>query len=288
MDEEKRLRKRMGIKAIAYGVLSAALFCLIWRSTFPLREVEKTYAPRIVMMGDSMLGQCRDETSVSGHLSRLLGQEVYNGALGGTCCSRIESDGRLAYTKDSLSFAALSRAAVLGDFGVQQTTNIKENLDVTEYFPEVIDTLEQIDFSQVDILLVMYGVNDYHAGVAVDDPGDPYNEHTFGGALRSALSFWKEACPDTRVILLTSTYTWYGYEDKTCENKDQGGGVLEDYVNKELQVAKEMEVDILDLYHDFYPHAGSDDWELYTYDGLHPNEAGRELIAQTVAAYLDR
>lgn len=273
-------------KIIVYGIISAALFCLIWLSTFPLRKAEKTAAPGIVMLGDSLPGQVRDGTAISAYLSELLGQEVYNGALGGTCCSRIETEGRLAYTKDSLSFAALSRAAALDDFGTQQTTNLRES--VTEYFPEVVDTLEVTDFSEVDILLALYGVNDYHAGVPVDDPEDPYNEHTFGGALRSALSFWREAYPDTRVILLTSTYTWYGYEGKTCEDKDEGGGILEDYVNKEIQVAGEMDVEILDLYHDFYPHDAPEDWMIYTWDGLHPNEAGRRLIAETVAAYLHR
>lgn len=280
------MKRGTGLKIIVYGIISAVLFCLIWLMTFPLRKVEKTYTPQIVMMGDSILGQVHDETAVSEYLSELLGQEVYNGALGGTCCSRIETEGRIAYTKDSLSFAALSRAAALDDFGIQQTTNIREN--VTEYFPEVVDTLEVTDFSQVDILLVLYGVNDYHTGVPVDDPEDPYNEYTFGGALRSALSFWQEAYPDTRIILLTSTYTWYGYEGKTCEEKDEGGGILEGYVNKEIQIAEEMNVELLDLYHDFYPHDVPDDWMIYTGDGLHPNEAGRRLIAETIAAYLNQ
>lgn len=286
MNGEKRSKKGIRIKIIVYGIISTALFGVLWRMTFPLRKVEKVYAPQVVMLGDSIFGQVRDETSTSEYLSALLGQEVYNGALGGTCCSRIETEGRIAYTKDSLSFAALSQAVALDDFGMQRTTNIRES--VTEYFPEVIETLEKIDFSEVDILLVLYGVNDYHTGVPIDDPEDPYNEHTFGGALRSALSFWQEAHPDTRVILLTPTYTWYEYAGETCEEKDEGGGILEGYVNKELQVAEEMGVEILDLYHDFYPHATWDDWKTYTGDGLHPNDAGRRLMAETIAAYLNR
>ncbi|MCM1063928.1 MAG: SGNH/GDSL hydrolase family protein [Eubacterium sp.] len=279
------MKKGIRIERIIYGIVAALLFGALWLFTFPLRKVEQSYAPQIVIFGDSICGQVRDETAVSACLSEILGQEVYNGALGGTCCSRIETEGRMAYTRDSLSFAALSRAAALKDFGTQQTANIRENF--TEYFPEVVDTLEQIDFSGVDILLVLYGVNDYHAGVPVDDPEDARNEHTYGGALRSALSFWQEAYPDMRIILLTSTYAWYtGEVAETCEEKDYGGGILEDYVDKEMQVAEEMDVELLDLYHDLYPHASWEDWQLYTADGLHPNEAGRRLIAETIAAYL--
>ncbi|MCM1541488.1 MAG: SGNH/GDSL hydrolase family protein [Blautia sp.] len=281
------MKKRIQIRIIVYGIVSAALFGALWLMTFPLRKVEKEYAPRIVMLGDSICGQVRDGTAISEYLARLSGQEVYNGALGGTCCSRIETAGRTAFTKDSLSFVTLSRAAALDDFGSQRTTIVREN--ATEYFPEVIETLEKTDFSEVDVLLALYGVNDYHSGVPLDDPGDPHNEYTFGGALRRALSFWQEAYPDTRIVLLTSTYAWYtGETGKTCEEKDYGGGILEDYVNKEIQVAEEMGVEVLDLYHDFYPHETWEDWMIYTGDGLHPNDAGRQLIAETIAAYLNQ
>lgn len=283
---EKRLKKRIQMRVIIYGMVSAVLFCALLRLTFPLRKVGKTHTPSVVVMGDSIMGQVRDDASVTAILEVSLEREVYNGALGGTCFSRIDTERRSAYTKDSLSFAAISRAAALDDFGLQQTAVVRES--ATEYFPEVVDVLEETDFSGVEILLVQYGVNDYHQGVPLDDPEDPYDEYTFGGALRSALSFWQEAYPEIRIILLTSTYSWYLYTGETCEEKNEGGGILEDYVNKEIQVAEEMNVEILDLYHDFYPHEEWDDWSIYTSDGLHPNGAGRKLLADTIAAYLSR
>ncbi len=280
------MKNRLQIKTVIYGLISIALFGALLLFTFPLRKVEKTYSPGIVMFGDSIFGQVRDETAVSGYLAELSGREVFNGALGGTCASRIEREGRLAYTKDSLSFVLLSRAAAMDDFGLQQITRVREN--ATEYFEEVIDTVEVIDFSDVDILLVLYGVNDYHDGVPLENPEDPYDEFTFTGALRSALSYWQEAYPDLRILLLTPTYSWYEYSHETCEEKDEGGGILEAYVNREIEVAEEMGVEILDLYHDFYPHEVWEDWNLYTRDGLHPNEAGRRLLAETIAAYLEQ
>lgn len=280
------MKERIRIRIIIYGIASAVLFGALLLLTFPLRKGGKTYSPQIVVLGDSICGQVRDESSVSEQLSVLLGEEVYNGALGGTCFSRIDTEGRIAYTKDSLSFAAISQAAALDDFGTQQATIVRES--ATEYFPEVVDTLEEIDFSEVEILLVQYGVNDYHEGVPLDNPENLYDEHTFGGALRSALSVWQDAYPELRVILLTSTYSWYEYTRETCEEKDEGGGILEDYVNKEIQVAEEMNVEILDLYHDFYPHETWEDRMIYTRDGLHPNENGRRLLAETVAAYLNQ
>lgn len=278
------MKRGIHVRTIVYGTVSALLFLMLFLATFPIRKSDKPYTPRILVLGDSIFGQVRDETSVSALLSQLLGQEVYNGALGGTCFSRIDVEGRLAFTKDSLSFASISRAAALDDFGLQQATIVRES--ATEYFPEVIDDLEQTDFTGVDILLVQYGINDYHAGVPLENPHDPYDPYTFAGALRSGLSAWQEAYPNIRIVLLTSTYSWYEPTGETCEEKDEGGGILEDYVNMEIRVAEEMKVEVVDLYHDVYPHETWDDRKLYTADGLHPNEAGRRLLADIVASYL--
>ena len=274
------------VKLIIYWIIAAVIFVILWRLTFPVRTSEKIYEPQIVILGDSIMAQVRDETAVSEQLAALTGKDIFNGTLGGTCLGRIDEERRSAFIKDSLSFAAISRAVLLDDFGPQQTTRVRES--ATEYFPEVIDDLERIDFSKVEVLLVQYGVNDYHAGIPMENPEDPFDEYTFGGALRSAISIWREAYPNIRIILLTSTYSWYDYTHLTCEEKDEGGGILEDYVNAEIRIAEELNVEIIDLYHDLYPHEAWEDEDIYTRDGLHPNEAGRQLLAEIIADYLNR
>lgn len=280
------MKGKIRVEQIVYWTIAAVLFVILLGLTFPIRSIDKVYEPQIVILGDSIMAQVRDATAVSAQLSAMTGKEIFNGALGGTCLSRINTESQIAYTKDSLSFAAISRAVAMDDFGAQQTTIVREN--ATEYFSEVIDDLEKIDFSKVDILLIQYGVNDYHVGTPMENPEDPFDEYTFGGALRSAVSFLREAYPDIRIILLTSTYSWYDHRRLTCEEMDEGGGILEDYVNAELQIAEEMNVEIIDLYHDLYPHEVWEDKQIYTADGLHPNEAGRRLLAETIAAYLEQ
>lgn len=272
-------------RIIGYGMLAVGLFFLL---TGAKRQgAQEPISVPYLMMGDSVYGECRDETSIPALLSEKLGGRVYNGALGGTCMGRFDTEMRLANTKDCLSMHALSASIVTGDFGVQQTVRSRES--VTEYFEQTINELECIDFEQVEILFIGHGVNDYHCGTPIYDEEDIRNPYTFTGALRSIVETLREKYPDLRIILLTPTYTWYPYKDLpelTCEEYNLGGGVLEEYVNAEIALAGSLGVEVLDLYHDLYPHENWSDWQIYSRDGLHPNAEGNKLIADRIYQYL--
>ena len=63
-----------------------------------------------------------------------------------------------------------------------------------------------------------------------------------------------------------------------------GGGYLEDYVNAEIQVAREMNVEVIDLYHEI--NINEDNFSTYLYDGLHFTDYGRQVVADILADYL--
>ena len=185
--------------------------------------------------------------------------------------------------RDSLSMVSLSKAIVSGDFRIQKGYETEEN--GTEYFSETLAGLEQINFAEVEILVIEHGVNDYHAGEVISPKEDPCDEDTFVGAIRSTVEMLQKRYPDLRIVLVTPTYTWYTLLDLTCEEYVRGGNLLEDYVNAEIAAAEEMGLEIIDLYHDVYPHEEWSDWTRYSLDGLHPNEEGRELLAGIIADY---
>ena len=142
-------------------------------------------------------------------LFRSLGKSVYNAAMGGTCMGRTGDDRRMDYAKGSLSMAGLAKAVLAQDFAVQQSLRIRENK--TEYFREVLNSLEMMDFSQVEMVLIQHGINDYHAAIPIENPEDLYDEYTYLGALRSAVRDLRRVNPDIRIVLVTPTYTWYIY-----------------------------------------------------------------------------
>lgn len=273
-------RKTITLK-IVYGVVAVVLLVVLAICTFPNRQeglVRSGFA--VVILGDSLTGQCRDETSVAKQLELLLGEPVYNGAFGGTCLA-MQEDAEDNYTTDLLNMVSLSKAMVADDFGVQQTVRSKRA--VTDYFGYVIDELEGIDFHQVEVLVLAFGINDYHAGIPMDNEKNPFDETAYGGALRSVLTSLQETYPNLRIVLATPTYAWYVSKGLTCEEYDTGEVYLEEYVAKEISIAEEFGVEVVDLYHDVYAHEEWEDWKIYTEDGLHPNENARKLLAEKIA-----
>ena len=272
---------------ILCGIIAVVLFAvLFWVSFRPREKFIMRQPVEIVIFGDSVLSEVRDEKAVPAQLQKILGQNIYNGAFGGTCAARTEPKGRLDYTRGLFCLAELAKSVESGDFGVQQSIIMRESN--TEYFGEVIDGLDAIDFTGVGTILIQQGLNDYHAGSPLEDPENPYDEHTFIGAVRAAVRSFRKVNPEVRIVIITPTYTWYTLRGETCEEADNGGGILEDYVNAELRLAQELDLEVIDLYHDFYPHEQWEDWKLCSRDGLHPNETGLEMIIERIAEGLSR
>lgn len=279
------MTKQRIIREILYGTAALAGFgLLLWFTWLRAEKAPQWNDFSIVVFGDSLMGECRDETSVTWQMQERLGQQVYNCALGGTSFSRLDEERRLGYTKDCMSMAALANSIRAGDFGIQRSADIGEA--ATEYFAEAVTGLTEIDFNAVEVVFLQYGMNDYHGAAPLINEADPYDEYSFTGAIRKVIQNLRKTYPHLRIILVTPTYSWYTEEGLTCEEYNPGGGTLDLYVDTEIWLAGELGVEIVDVYHDFYPHDSWEDREIYTRDGLHPNEAGRELLAQTLCEYL--
>ncbi len=278
-----RLVIKQNVRKITYVLVAVLILAGCYLGYEKLTRVPRKQVD-ILFLGDSLIGQYRDETSIPYLVGQELGMSVFNGAMGGTSMANLNVDGNEAYQKDGLSLAALSKAISYDDFGRQQTITVRES--ATEHFPAVIDELEQINFEMLDYLIIEYGTNDYFAGVTVDNPENLYDETTFAGALRSSVEILRKSYPHLQIILISPTYNWYLNTVENCENKDFGGGYMPGYVNAVASIAEQYDVGYVDVYTDFYPQKAHVEALIYTEDGVHPNEDGRKKIADAICDYI--
>lgn len=277
--------RERGYQGYGCWIASLLLFLALGAAVYGYRcSRQEPY--RIVCLGDSIIGNERGDTSITALMADALGEPVYNGAFGGTTMTCRFGENRAAVTADCLSLAQLSQAIALQDFSVQNAS--VTSCSPMEYFPESMYGFQRIDFDEVEILVIEHGVNDYLAGVPLDNKQDPYDVYSFGGALRYSLEQLMGSYPDMRILLVTPTFCWYKFTEQDCTQIDFGHGILEDYVELELYIAQEYGVEILDNYHNsaIQPGESYEEWQVYTVDGVHLNEVGRELIAGRIVDYI--
>lgn len=129
-----------------------------------------------------------------------------------------------------------------------------------------------------DLVVVLGGVNDYGTGDAPMGTFSDRTPDTFFGALHYLMNGLCNRYPKATVVFMTPLH-------RTWEEHD--GKKLSDYVKAIKEVATYYAIPVLDL----YATSGIQPEipilrESYMPDGLHPNDAGAERIADRLGAFL--
>ena len=138
--------------------------------------------------------------------------------------------------------------------------------------------------SDADVVIVFGGTNDHGHGDAPLGTEADRTPDTFWGACHCLWSSLRQAFPAARIIVLTPLHR-IGESDP----KPGSGAVLSDYVNILRSTAGEYGFPVLDLFETsaLRAHIPQIAEELTT-DGLHPNDAGHRLLAEEIAAFLQK
>lgn len=129
-----------------------------------------------------------------------------------------------------------------------------------------------------DAIVVFGGTNDFGHGDAHFGELDSEDIYTFCGAVNSLISFLEKNFPNAKKVFMTPIH-------RVTENNPStpDGKLLADYVWAINEICKKRGVEVIDLFA-INPLDPTD--KSLVPDGLHPNDAGHEIMARVIAEKL--
>lgn len=232
-----------------------------------------------VCFGDSITGNMDVPDDYPSFLGQLTGMMVINAGFGG--CRM--SDTHSAESYAAFSMVRLAEAVVSGDWTLQEQ-NVDDLSSVCHGY-EHLSALQSVDWENTDYIIIAYGTNDIWGKVDIDDSTNPYNTHTYLGAMRYAIDAITTAYPHIEVLVLSPIYRYFNDEGIDSDSMLFNGHAFTEWGDALLEAAKERGAYTLDMYRLSGLNAETRSTYYSDNDGTHPNALGLQQFAQVVADY---
>lgn len=230
----------------------------------------------IAYFGDSIT----ESYGVPEAVGSLLGATVLNFGFGGC---RMAAHPTSYY--DTMSMYRVAEAVASGVFTdmIQGADDLYTN--VGDDNRAIVAALAAQDFSEVDVVVIAYGTNDWSAGVDVGTASDTTGA-TLLGAMNVTVSELLTAYPHLQVVFIAPMWRGSGATFGDTDVNPNGDGVyLYDYADAIIERANAHHLPAFDMYR----NSGINQYNkaLYLADDLHPTQpVGRERLASRIAAFL--
>ena len=273
----------------------------LWDGFETMRPVKKSYlidtrlaGKTMANFGDSITGM--GMRSYAENIQKNTGITTINLGIGGAkMANKTDTD------IDVLSMAETMRALTTPDFDWSRQDAYAASSGQNAIV-EHVKNMKNLDLSTLDYASIWFGTNDFTANVVLDNPDDPYDVTTFGGALRYSLDKLLEANPDLKIMLITPMYrdrqikesdNPYIADGKNSDDYPNNNGVyLTEYGDKIKGIAANYGENVMVL--DMYVESGINRYnhQKYFYDGLHPSgepeSVGNRLLGSKFADFIVR
>ena len=264
---------------------SSTYYVSEWQSLVPPSYMSKLAGKTIVNFGDSIFGNTRGATSVSGQIAAATGATVHNCGFGG--CRMSKHSGYW----DAFSMYNIVDAIISKDFTAMETGANASDTSCPSYFKQTVELLKTIDFNEVDYITIAYGTNDYTAGKNLDVGKGDKNIDAFAGALRYSIERLLTNFPHIKLLICTPIWRWWEDEngitsDTKYYNAEQN--TLIDFKNKVIEVCEEYHVPYLNGYDNVGINEFTKRYYFTSPDGTHPNANGNKRYAETIIGRLEQ
>lgn len=219
------------------------------------------------------------------YVSSLTGANYINVGFGST---RLARTNRENYPWKDIGMCDLVDAITSGDWLLTDAAiaEIDAHYGNTTY-STIYNRLKAIDFNTVDFITFMYGTNDANNPVFEIGPTDSTDTYTVNGALNHILQKLITTYPHIKVYALSPIFrqSLTGWGDGDSDDSKLPDGVyLYDIAQAIVDKAKEYHIPIKDMYNESGINRYNADHFLK--DGVHPGDAGNQLMAEVIHKYL--
>lgn len=277
----KRPVKEYMIFAIIAMLGAVAILATAKIGTQKIYPLENDDRLQILFLGDSNFAYDFGDRSIPDRIGERLNADIYNCAIGGTSAVKLNVANYFDADLDAFNLYNLSKVMISGDY---QSVNAYRSIG-GEFGKTAVckaEILTNIDFAELDYIVISYGLNDYTSGCAVYGE-DPYDETTYIGALRGAVERIQRVCPNAKIILSSITYcVFYENTDVIQDGyeKSFGGGMINDYRDAMETVSAEYDnvyfIDNLEKL-----NINKDNFRDYLVDEMHLNFTGHEMYVDS-------
>lgn len=175
--------------------------------------------------------------------------------------------------------------ALVGRWGLALTNHGVGGETVVQGCPRLL----KLDYRDVALVTIAYGVNDARTGVPLGAPGAgadaKHDGSTFCGAYRALLDKIYDDNPECRVLLLTPLQRLrvnaFGIDDRNAN-----GDSLQDFADAVLAIGALYATRVCDMYR--WSGVNQRNLQYYTVDGVHPNNRGYARMAAAVLAEAEK
>lgn len=228
----------------------------------------------ILFLGNSPFADKKGEGGLALAIADKMNAVSYDGSFANSFLTTLNKTYQETYKPDGLSLYPIVQAICSGDFSLVE--RVAKTVGDTEV--DTANLLKAIDYSAIDMLVIMYDLSDYIAGRPLYNPNEDTDLATWTGSLTASIRLLEETYPHIRVVFLSppaSGQTIDGfYIDGDKQN--MGNGTLVDYVNYANNVALANGISFIDTYYGIIP---VDQKEEFLVDEYHLNEKGIQAIA---------
>ena len=264
-------------------------------------ETEDFYA---TLAPDKLAGQADDDVTtilllgnsavnaggrgIADNLETLISQSsVYNCGFNNSYISTRNTIFESKNPEDAYSLYWVANAITTNDYSLLRS-NLSTAPIADSSYEDTIAQLEAIDYSKVDVIVMMYDATDYTDKRLVTSFDNPNEKVAYTGSLKSSIEMIQQAYPHIRIIVSSPYFVMTKDENGELVSggaTNFGFGYLPDYMIAAKNIATSTLVSYIDNYNGTIT---TDNYAEYLEaDGYTLNAAGQEAIAKRIASFIN-